>query len=95
MTASAAYEALVERGCVCGTDRSPECSLHGPGDNRGLTAFFRAGMPLGFPFSARCAICPRCSSAAAERALVREVVGSGLHQLNGRRVFGMAAGSGA
>jgi hypothetical protein len=52
------YEALVEKGCLCGTDRSWECKVHSkPTDNRGLRAFFEAGMPLGFPMVATCAIC--------------------------------------
>lgn len=51
------YARLVERGCTCGTDRSAECRLHPPGDNRGLAAWFRAGMPHGFPLTATCAVC--------------------------------------
>jgi hypothetical protein len=55
------YAELVERGCLCGTDRSFHCPLHGPGDNRGLAAFFRAGMPGAFPSSITCG---RCGSEA-------------------------------
>jgi hypothetical protein len=120
MSAVAEYEQLVGRGCLCGTDRAAACPIHGPSDNRGLRAFFRAGMPLGFPYDAICTICrsdglmypdvrldsgesdeppahrptlvcPTCSSAAGEHALVTEVLASGLHQLNARRVFAGAA----
>jgi hypothetical protein len=52
---AATYSELVERGCLCGTDRIAECPLHkGPGDLRGLAAYFKAGQPLGFPLSANC-----------------------------------------
>lgn len=52
------YVDLVERGCLCGTNRIAACPLHvGPGDNRGLRAFYQAGMPLAFPMVATCAIC--------------------------------------
>lgn len=57
MSAVATYEKLVEKGCLCGTDRPQDCPLHKSGDLRGLGAFFRAGMPLGFPMEATCAIC--------------------------------------
>ena len=59
MTATAAYERLVAKGCLCGSERPADCSLHGPSDNRGLAAFFKAGMPLAFPFSANCSLCGR------------------------------------
>jgi hypothetical protein len=53
-----AYLKLVERGCLCGTARIADCPVHTkPGDNRGIAAFFRAGMPGGFPMAATCAIC--------------------------------------
>lgn len=57
MSAMSAYAKLVERGCLCGTDRPADCSLHGPGDNRGIAAFYKAGMPNGFPMPANCALC--------------------------------------
>lgn len=118
-TAVATYDRLVARGCLCGSEHPADCTIHGPGDNRGLAAFYRAGMSKAFPCAAACAICghdglmypdveldrveidregdghrhrptlicPSCSSATAERSLVAEVVGSGLHPLNERRVF--------
>jgi hypothetical protein len=53
-----AYLKLVERGCLCGTDRIADCPVHAkPGDNRGLRAFFQAGMPGAFPSAATCSIC--------------------------------------
>lgn len=52
-----AYTDLVARGCLCGTDRTADCPLHGAGDNRGIAAFFRAGMPKAFPFDATCTVC--------------------------------------
>lgn len=54
---TAPYARLVERGCLCGTDRPQDCTLHGPGDNRGLRAFFQAGMPLAFPSRMTCGKC--------------------------------------
>jgi hypothetical protein len=51
------YDKLVEKGCLCGSERPQDCELHGPGDNRGLRAFFEAGMPSSFPLVASCAIC--------------------------------------
>lgn len=57
MATATTYEQLVERGCLCGTDRAQDCELHGPGDNRGIAAFYRAGMPLAFPSYANCMLC--------------------------------------
>jgi hypothetical protein len=58
VSAVAAYERMVERGCKCGTGRPQDCTLHpAPGDNRGLAAYFKAGMPLAFPSQATCAKC--------------------------------------
>lgn len=51
------YARLVERGCLCGTERPQDCKVHGYGDNRGIAAFFKAGMPGGFPMVANCATC--------------------------------------
>jgi hypothetical protein len=52
------FAQLVERGCLCGSDRVADCPLHrGPGDLRGIAAYFKAGMPKGFPMVAHCAIC--------------------------------------
>jgi hypothetical protein len=51
------YAELVERGCLCGSDRPADCTVHGPRDLRGIAAFFKAGMPGGFPMEANCAIC--------------------------------------
>lgn len=51
------YAKLVERGCLCGSEDPAGCPLHEPRDNRGLRAFYEAGMPLGFPMDAWCAIC--------------------------------------
>jgi hypothetical protein len=52
-----AWQALIERGCLCSGDTPHACALHGPRDNRGIAAWFKAGMPAGFPMKARCAIC--------------------------------------
>lgn len=57
MSNTTAFAQLVERGCLCGTDRIAECALHGPGDNRGIAAHFKAGMPNGFPLVATCTLC--------------------------------------
>lgn len=60
MSAIAKWEDLVARGCLCGTDdRAHECPLHTkPGDNRGIGAWFKAGMPLGFPMvDCTCSVC--------------------------------------
>jgi hypothetical protein len=54
---AATYAELVERGCLCGSDSPQDCSLHGPRDNRGLAAYFKAGMPRGFPLVATCTLC--------------------------------------
>jgi len=115
MSASEKWAQLVRRGCLCGSDRPADCTLHGPGDNRGIAAYFKAGMPRGFPVrDCTCAICgtggcllypniaiddperdgkfhptlicPRCSSPAAERALVRDAETFG-YALNAERVF--------
>lgn len=51
------YSRLLARGCLCGTDRPADCSLHPAGDNRGIAAWLKAGMPSGFPAAATCAIC--------------------------------------
>jgi hypothetical protein len=51
------YATLVARGCLCGGDWPAECEIHGPGDLRGIGAFFRAGMPGAMPMGAQCAIC--------------------------------------
>jgi hypothetical protein len=52
------YAQLVERGCLCGTERPQDCPVHKkPGDNRGLAAFFAAGMPFAFPSKATCGTC--------------------------------------
>jgi hypothetical protein len=51
------FATLVQRGCLCGSKRPADCPLHGPRDNRGLLAFFKAGQPGGFPMAARCALC--------------------------------------
>jgi hypothetical protein len=114
------YEALVERGCLCGTDLPQDCGLHGPSDNRGLRAFFEANMPMAFPCTAFCAlcgaeglmypsveldrgdvpageapgptlVCPSCSSPVCEMTLRAEAEEFG-YVLNGRSVFGSAAG---
>jgi hypothetical protein len=111
------YPELVARGCLCGTEQSAECPIHGVGDNRGIAAWFKAGMPQGFPLAATCAlcgasglmypnvelddparsggyrptlVCPRCSTPATERALVRDAESFG-YELNPARVFGAAA----
>jgi hypothetical protein len=52
-----AFDRLVQRGCLCGSERPADCPLHGPGDNRGIAAFFKAGMPNAFPMVAHCALC--------------------------------------
>lgn len=57
MSKSSTYEALVARGCLCGTERPQDCTLHGVGDNRGLAAYFKAGMPNAFPCVATCSLC--------------------------------------
>lgn len=54
---TAAYQKLVAKGCLCGTDRPADCPLHEPGDNRGIAAFYKAGLPLAFPLVARCHDC--------------------------------------
>lgn len=56
-SAGQTYSKLVILGCLCGGERSSECPLHPPGDNRSLAAWFRAGMPNGFPLAAKCAAC--------------------------------------
>jgi hypothetical protein len=54
----AAYDALVEQGCLCGTDEVARCPIHTePRDYRGIRAFFAAGMPNGFPMQSTCSIC--------------------------------------
>lgn len=52
-----AYAQLVKRGCLCGTDDAVSCKVHPAGDNRGIAAWFKAGMPNGFPVECVCAIC--------------------------------------
>lgn len=52
-----AYTDLLAKGCLCGTDDVAKCPLHGPGDNRGIAAWFKAGMPSGFPMAATCSLC--------------------------------------
>lgn len=52
-----AYTDLVARGCLCGTDRPQDCPIHEAGDNRGIAAFFKAGMPAAFPLEATCSAC--------------------------------------
>lgn len=53
-----AYALLVERGCLCGTDRIAGCSIHpDASDNRGIRAYFLAGQPNGFPMAATCSLC--------------------------------------
>lgn len=52
------YDKLVEKGCLCGTEQVAKCPVHPePTDNRGLRAFYQAGMPKGFPSAATCTIC--------------------------------------
>lgn len=51
------HSRLQARGCLCGTERPADCRLHPAGDNRGIAAWFKAGMPSGFPTVAMCAIC--------------------------------------
>lgn len=116
MNAASTFEALVARGCLCGTDRVADCPLHTGGDNRGIGAFFKAGMPRAFPTAASCwicgaegllypnvqiddgtdgfkptLVCPQCSTASCERALVAEVEAAGRHRLNPCRVFSAQA----
>ena len=55
MSATDRYRELLVRGCLCG--RAGACPIHKPGDNRGLAAYFRAGMPEAFPTPATCATC--------------------------------------
>lgn len=57
MTATEVYAKLVERGCLCGTDRVADCQIHVGNDLRGIGAYFKAGQPNGFPMVARCSIC--------------------------------------
>ncbi|HLY83731.1 MAG TPA: hypothetical protein VKQ71_12130, partial [Acidimicrobiales bacterium] len=54
-----AYADLVARGCTCGAEDYTPCPLHiGPSDNRGIRAFFEAGMPRGFPMKdCTCMVC--------------------------------------
>ena len=56
-TTDQSYSRLLARGCLCGTDRPADCRLHPEGDNRGIAAWFKAGMPNGFPLAATCAVC--------------------------------------
>ena len=51
------YAQLVEQGCLCGGESPAQCPTHKAGDNRGLRAFFEAGMPEAFPTACRCALC--------------------------------------
>lgn len=52
------WTALVARGCVCGGADFTPCPIHSePSDNRGLRAWFEAGMPQGFPMPATCGVC--------------------------------------
>lgn len=56
--ATDAYARLLERGCLCGGDDPASCPVHPePGDNRGIAAYFKAGLPNGFPMVATCSIC--------------------------------------
>jgi hypothetical protein len=48
---------LAAQGCLCGTESPAGCPVHKAGDNRGLRAFFEAGMPKAFPTACRCALC--------------------------------------
>ncbi len=49
---------LVARGCLCGSDNPERCPIHtSSGDNRGIAAWFKAGMPTAFPFDALCSEC--------------------------------------
>jgi hypothetical protein len=48
---------LLARGCTCGDENVVKCPLHASGDNRGIRAWFEAGMPLGFPSPCRCMVC--------------------------------------
>lgn len=52
-----AWEQLVARGCLCGTE-DPACPIHKAGDNRGLRAWFEADLPYGFPMErVNCGVC--------------------------------------
>jgi hypothetical protein len=55
----AAWEALVAKGCTCGDEPYTPCPIHTePGDNRGIRAWFLAGLPGGFPMvNVTCAVC--------------------------------------
>lgn len=58
MSAAEKWAQLVARGCKCGgIDNPADCALHHGSDMRGIAAYFAAGMPLGFPLLANCAIC--------------------------------------
>lgn len=57
MSAVEKYASLVARGCLCGTDRVADCPIHKQGDLRGIGAYFKAGMPGGFPMEANCMTC--------------------------------------
>lgn len=58
MKRTGTYTELRARGCTCGGETYTPCAVHGPGDNRGIAAWFRAGMPQGFPMTnCTCAIC--------------------------------------
>jgi hypothetical protein len=59
VTAVAKWAALEAKGCKCGTDEPGSCPIHVDlSDNRGLRAWFQAGMPNGFPVEGcRCGIC--------------------------------------
>lgn len=54
---------LRAKGCTCGLDDDHghpvgRCPLHvEPSDNRGLRAWFEAGMPRGFPQPMTCGVC--------------------------------------
>lgn len=57
MKPSEKLQSLRERGCTCGLD-DPRCPIHEAGDNRGLRAWFEAGLPLGFPMQdCTCMVC--------------------------------------
>lgn len=55
----ATYAELVGQGCLCGSEIPHDrCPIHtGQSDNRGIRAFFEAGMPQAFPSSCTCAVC--------------------------------------